>query len=234
MSEKFMHRIKLLIIIALIALSSAGCGGGGGSDAVDPATLVATLATGKLSTDGAGNQDILFASVGGSGVSGGWIEDVNGNKIAGSDLAMENTTSRYEVLMQRGEGGFTAGTYVLKYFVNGEALTYKRENLQWTTAAQFQTAPDPLNWNAINRLLTVSYNPVNGANVRYFLRIYSAVTGSLYRETQPTNGFMITETISFPGEYRVVLNAEVLENGLVVSTAKHNFTTVIQASVRVP
>ena len=234
MSEKFKLKYQILFLLLVSFLLLSGCGGGGSGGSVDPTSLVATLATGKLSVEGSATKDILFASVGGSGVTGGWIEDVNGNKLAGSDLVYENTTSRYEVILQRPLNGFPAGSYILKYFVNSETLELKRDGLDWVNASQFLPAPPPPSLNPTNRLLTVSYQPVNGSSVRYFLRIYSAITGTLYRETIPTNGLVITESITFPGEYRVVLNAEVLENGQVVSTARHNFTTTITASVTVP
>lgn len=234
MSEIFRFKVIFLWFTAAALLLLSGCGGSGSGGSADPASLIATLATGKLTVDGGATQDILFASVGGAGVAGGWIEDVNGNKLAGSDLVMENTTGRYEVMVARASNGFAAGTYVLKYFVNSETLEYKRENLDWVNAAQFVPAPSTPSWNPTNNILTVGYQPVNGSSVRYYLRIYSAITGTLYRETIPTNGLVITENISFPGQYRVVLTAEVLENDRVVSTAKHNFTTVIQAAVRAP
>lgn len=222
----------LLLILSLITPLLTGCGGGGGGASTDPASLVATIATGKLSIEGGEIKDTLSASVGGGGVAGGWIEDQTGNKLAGSDLVMENTVGRYEVMLQRGQGGFPAGTYVLKYFVNGETLELKKENLQWTTAAQFLPAPAAPDFT--NGILTLSYQPVSGSSVRYYARIYSAITGTLYRETIPTSGLVITENISFPGQYRVVLHAEVIENGQTVSIARHNYTGIIQASIQAP
>jgi hypothetical protein len=234
MSVKYHSRILPVLLIFLIIIICTGCGGGSGGGNTDPSVFSANLAVGKISFEGSTTQDTLYASVTGSGIGGGWIEDQVGNKLAGSDLSLESSTGKYEVLLRRSVGGFAAGTYVLKYFLDGQTYELKKENLQWITAPDFYPAPNPPEWNSSSRLLTVRYQPVSGSSVRYFLSIYSDITGTLYRETPYTYGPEISEYISAPGDYRIVLNAEILENGVLVNTARYSFSSVIRAAKTAP
>lgn len=231
MSGNINSRILPAFFIFLTIILTIGCGGGSGSLDSDPSSFSASLAAGKLSFEGGTTQDTLYASVNGTGVAGGWIEDQSGNKLTGSDLILENATGRYEVLLKRIAGSFTAGTYVLKYFLNGQTYELKKDGIQWTTATEFFPAPTPPVWDSSSRLLTVRYQSLSGSTVKYYLSIYSAITGTLYRETPRTYGPEISEYISTSGDYRVVLNAEVIENETIVSTSKHSFAqTIIQIS----
>ncbi|GAB4282157.1 MAG: hypothetical protein Kow0029_27620 [Candidatus Rifleibacteriota bacterium] len=230
-NNRFLPKLVFFLFLFMVLFLINGCGGGSGGSNIDPSSFSAFLATGKISYEGGTTEDTLSASVAGPGVSGGWIEDVAGNKLAGSDLTLENVTGKYETIVRRPAGGFPAGTYILKYFLNGQAYELKKENMQWTTAPEFFPAPAPPTYDANSRILTVRYQPISGSSVSYYLRIYSATTGSLYRETPRTYGPEISEYLSASGDFKVVLIAEVTENGAVTSTARHSFSqTLIRAA----
>jgi hypothetical protein len=232
MQNRFVKKLILKLFLFLIIIVCSGCGGSGGSS--EPSTFSASLAPGTKSYEGGSTVDTLYASVSGPGVAGGWIEDISGNKLPGSDLSLESSTGRYEALIERAAGGIPAGTYILKYFRDGQTFELKKENMQWTTAPAFIPAPTPPDYNPASKLVTVRYQAISGANVRYYLSIYSAVTSNLYRETPYFYGPEISEYIPMSGSYKIVLNAEVLENSLVTATAKHVFSATIQTAKRVP
>lgn len=225
--------ILLFFIVFSATILITGCGGGG-SDPEYPPYTTAQLCPGKKTYEGGATNDIIYAVVGGVGVSAGWIEDNRGNKIPGSDLRLESLTGKYQTIIEKPEGSIVGGTYVLKYFINAEENELKVDNMLWTNAAKFEPAPQPPEYNPFSKTVTVRYQPVNGSNVRYFLRIFSSITGSLYRESSVTYGPEISEYLPMSGRYIIELNAEVIENDKIVSVAKHRFTTEVPTSKRAP
>ncbi|MGM0598250.1 MAG: hypothetical protein ACQETH_00415 [Candidatus Rifleibacteriota bacterium] len=233
MKFKLFFKNFAFLTALVTALIISGCGGGG-SSSDDSDLFTAQLAAGKVSIQNGGTRDTLYACIKGSGAGGGHIEDQAGNELPGSDLVLNSINGNYEVLLDRSSGSFRAGTYVLKYFLNGEVYELKKEQLEWTTVPEFIPAPNPPVYNSSTRTLTVSYQPVNGSRVEYYLSIYSAVTGSLYRETSTTPGTEISEYLSRPGDYQIRLNADVYQNDVLTYTVKHLFTDVIKAGVKAP
>lgn len=232
---KIKLNLKNITILSIIitALIISGCGGGG-SSGDDSGVFTAHLAAGKISMQNGGTRDSLYACIKGNGAGGGWIEDQAGNKLPNSDLALNSTSGKYEVLIDRSSGGFPAGTYVLKYFLNGDVYELKKEQLEWTTVPEFIPAPNPPVYNSSTRTVTVSYQPVSGNRVEYYLSIYSAVTGSLHRETSTTPGTEISEYLPVSGDYQIQLNADVYQNNVLTYTVKHWFTDIIKAGVKAP
>ena len=233
MKSKFFFKNIAVVIMVITSLIITGCGGSGSSSG-DSSTFIAQLAAGKISMQNSGTRDSLYAFIKGSGVGGGWIEDQAGNKLTNSDLVLNNVNGKYEVLIDRSSGGFPAGTYVLKYFLNGDVFELKKEQLEWTTVPVFNPAPNPPVYNQSTKTVTVSYQPVSGSRVEYYLSIYSAVTGTLYRETSTTPGTEISEYLPVSGDYQIRLNADVYQNDVLTYTVKHWFTDVIKAGVKAP
>jgi hypothetical protein len=211
----------LIFLIIISIFSMTGCGGSGGDSATSSSGFNATLSAGKLNYENSVVKDTLHAIITGSGVSGGWIEDANGNKITGSDLTYESITGTWEALLERDEGTFIGGTYVLKYFLNSETRTLTESNIQWTTLSGFR-APTTLSWDSNSKNLKVTYNQLSGSTSSYYLRIYSQF-GSLVKETFRAYGPEINEYVAQSGTYKVVLIGEVTENGKVVSSARYVF-----------
>lgn len=226
-------RKKTFIYLLLFITGILGCGGSSG-DSTDSMYTTANLCVGKKSYEGGTINDVLYAVVGGTGITGGWIEDNTGNKLSGSDLQLENLTGKYQTVIEKSAGTILGGTYILKYFINGEVNELKIDNMLWTNAPQFNPAPNPPEYNPIGRSVTVRYQPVSGSNVRYFLRIFSVATGSLYRESDFSYGPEISEYLPMSGSYIIELNAEVIENQKITGVAKHRFTTPVVASSRAP
>ncbi len=217
------YKTLLFICISVVIISIIGCGGGGGgSTATNSSISASSLAAGKISYENGSTNDTLHAVVTGTGVSGGWIEDLNGIKLAGSDLKLQSLTNSWEVTLERSPGTFVSGGYVLKYFKNSETLLLTENSVQWTTAPQFRTAPT-LSWDSAARYIKVSYPILDGSSTSYYLRIYSEF-GTLAKETFRAYGPEITEYLPIDGNYRVVLIGEVNENGKITGSARHVFT----------
>lgn len=218
----------LCICLGAILLLTVGCGGGGSSESggITSGPVEVVLAPVKIFREGSSSALGMFAAARGSGVTGGRIEDSLNNRLLNSDLIFENAANRYQVLLESGSGGFQAGTYNLKYFVGGETLEYKRENIEWTTIPDFNTALN-LSWNPTTRYLTVSAPTLPG-NVRYRLELYDADSGFFRRQTEDTmNPVSIVEYVAESGNYRVAVSADIIESGQVKARCLYFFLDTV-------
>jgi len=191
----------------------SGCGGGGGGGGGNASgNLEISVIPVKITYEGSSDSDGLFASVSGSGVTGGRLFDTLKTQIIGSDLVFENAANRYQRLLTRSRGGFPPGEYTLQYYQNGDTLEFKSENLNWTTLHGF-TSGVTMNWDEGSRTLTVNAPSLPG-NVRYLLELYNADTGTMRRQTSDfINPNAITEYVSEPGNFKVALVANFYESG---------------------
>ncbi len=193
--------------LLLVGMFLLGCGSGGGGGAGADAAIEPVMVPVKFMEEGkTGSTKAIFASISGSGVSSGWLENVSG-KIVDSDLSLNNLNGKYE-RFNVPEGGFIDGQYILKYTVGGETKEYKPSPLTWTSIPEFQTRPN-LSWDAQTHYLTVTAQALSGSRVRYFLRLYNDDSRYLIRETTPTEGLQIREYVSSGGNYRIMVIADV-------------------------
>lgn len=222
MYSKYISSSKILILFSTIVLVFlVGCGGGSSSESISE-TFSVNLSAGKISYEGSGDKDVLYASITGTQVAGGWIEDQNGIKLAGSDLIKNDLTLAYEAEVYRNSGSFVGGKYVLKYVQNSNTMELIKPNIQWTTAQTFNPSPT-IAWSPLTRLLTVRYSPLSGSIVSYYLRIYNS--GSmLVRETGKFQGPEVSEYLPLSGNYRVMLIGEVKNGDEIVETVRYFFS----------
>ena len=196
-----------------------GCGGGSSLKSSD--TFSANLAPGIISYEGSANKDLLYASVSGANIDGGWIEDANGNKLPSSDLIRNDLTGVYEAEVYKNENSFIAQKYILKYVQNSDTLELKKPLIQWTGIQPFSPAPT-LTWNPDSREVTVQYSPLSASNVDYYLRIYNS--GSmLIRESPKTQGPEVSEYLPISDSYRVMLIGEIKNADEITETVRYFF-----------
>lgn len=219
----------LLLYVLIFGFLLSGCKSGS-SDSSDTGVFEAVLVPGKLANQGSGDQDILYASIRGSNISGGWIEDPQGAVIQSSNMVFENAVNKYEVILARNTGGFAPGDYTLKYTKGGETLEYKAQNLSWTIAPAFTSAPN-MTWNNFTRTLTITNISLAGSAQKFYLRLYNGDTGYLRYETYDTSSTTITEYISQTGNYQVVLMGDVYESGSIKFKAIFIFQTQYLAGI---
>ncbi|NLI75634.1 MAG: hypothetical protein GX442_04225 [Candidatus Riflebacteria bacterium] len=212
--------LGLALLAGVLALLGCGGGGSGGSGATS-GVFEGVLVPVKMSQEGSSDMDGLFATVKGDKVSGGWIENQQGTKLMGSDLLLNSVTGKYEVLLTKNPDTFPAGTYVLKYMVNGETREYKPNPLSWTPLTRFQSVTK--DWDPVTRYLRVQFNALVGASVRYYLRMYNPNSGLLRKETFETTATEIREFVPDSGTMQVMLVADILEGNAVVGKVLHFF-----------
>lgn len=212
--------LVLMIIPVLFSLLGCGIGGSGGSP--PESAFEARLVPGKMTQEGSDDLDVLYASIKGTGITGGWLETQQGTKIPGSDLLFESLTGRYEVLLTRPVDGFPAGEYKLKYTESGTTKEFKAGQLAWAALIRFPSSPT-LSWDGLTRTLRVQYNSIPGANVAYFLRVYNPDSGFLRKETYPSSGNEIREFLPETGNLQVMLVGDVLEGGTLKARILHFF-----------
>lgn len=212
--SRILAMLQILCVTALLFVT--GCAVGGSSPAADSSgPVLIEVSPIKISSSGDSDKDGLMATISGSGVTSAWIEDTTGQKI-GSNLAFQNVSQRYQALLVRNLGGFTAGQYTLKYTVGADTKEYKSESLSWTVTG-FTSAP-MLTWNSQSRFLDVTFNVVPGAS-RYRLEVWNADTGSLWYLYPDADGGYIGAYIQQPGNYHLRLIAGKTENGAFRSQA---------------
>jgi len=218
-----LSRAYMLLVAAIVfAPLLIGCGGGGGNNA-DPATMVATLCDGTITYQDSGEQNILFAAIkgAGSGVAG-WVEDQNGKKIA--DLSYVSAANSQEVTVSAASQPLAPGKYTLHYTVNTETFSLTRD-LSWGAALpRFQTAPPPPTIS--NNIISVGPVSVNSSTASYYLRIYAGIGYSyLYSESTPIPGGLLSTYLpTTDNQYSVMVVADIIENGQIVSTARYLFS----------
>ncbi|KAF1083635.1 MAG: hypothetical protein GQF41_0413 [Candidatus Rifleibacterium amylolyticum] len=217
-----LSRACMLLIVAIVFLPLlVGCGGGGGGNNTDPASMVPALCAGTITKEGSGEQNILFAAVkgAGSGVSG-WVEDQNGKKIA--NLSYVSAANAQEATLTSADYPLAPGRYTLHYTVNTETFSVTKD-LSWGAALpRFQTAPSAP--TSSNRIISVGPVSVNSGTASYYLRVYSGISDFLYSESSAVPGGVLTEYLPAGGDqYRIMVVADVIENGLVVATARYLF-----------
>lgn len=214
-------KVVLIGVLCLCAIINLGCGGGGGgSSSGSTGAFSANLTAGKISYEGSGDKDILYASVTGVDIAGGWIEDQNGNTLASSQLRRNDLTGTYEAELYA--NSFTPGKYVLKYVQNTDTLEVVKPNIQWTNVQTFNPAPT-LTWDAVSRQLVVRYSTLSGGNVSYYLRIYNSAS-MLIRESDKVEGPEVSEYIPQSDNYRVMLIGEVKNADEIVETVRYFFS----------
>ncbi|MBI3039633.1 hypothetical protein HYY75_11425 [bacterium] len=212
---------NFIVIFSLLPfIFFAGCGGGGASSKSGGGAFEANLVSVKMSQEGSSNLDGVFASLSGSGVTGGWIENTTGVRITGSDLQYENYLARFQTLVSANSGSFNSGVYTLKYTDGGETRDYKSKILDWTIVPSFTAAPI-FDYNEQSRNLRIAAQNLPGAKFR--LEIYRSSTGSLIRETSEFPSGNITEFVQEKGTLRILLVANVYESGSLRSKAIHVF-----------
>lgn len=221
--KNFKYSLFALSAILIISFVATGCGGGGSKS--DDSTISAALYPGKLTYENGGEENILFASVKGSGISDGWIENQNGVKT-GNNLVYNRPANAYEIMLSSKNTALPAGTWVLKYFVGSEQFEQKKQNLSWTTLPGFLNMPAPT-WNSEFKRLSLQLPSVNGGNPAFYLRLYYADSpATMFEESSPQSGGLITMQINFPGDYLIMLVADFKENDQTVSTARHVFSVM--------
>jgi len=205
-----------------ISISMLGCGVAGSSGNPPPTSFEVRLVPGKMTQEGSGDLDVIFASAKGTGITGGWLETQQGNKISNSNLVYENLTGRYETMIARNTDGFPAGEYVLKYMESGTTKEFKPGHLSWTTLSRFPPSP-VLSWDGLSRILKAQFNSIPGADVQYYLRLYNPDSGYLRKVTPDTTGNQISEFLPETGKIRVMLVGDVFEGGVMKARILHFF-----------
>lgn len=219
---KHIHQLIKLICILFTSLLIIGCGGGN-DNGESFEGLEVVLAPGKITGENSGTKDLLFASVRGTGIAGGRVEDNNGKELG--DLVPINQTGAYEFVQELPEGGFIGGQYTLIYHQNADTFE-KKKTLTWGTLQPFTPAPTTPDWDSNTKRLTLNYSLLPaGGTVNYHLRLYSDLSDNLIRQSPKIQGPMIVEHVPSARKYRILLVAEVLENNEVVSTIRHVFST---------
>lgn len=216
--KPFKYGIFLIFTALLTLVFQSGCGGGGGGKS-DISGIVANLIPGRLTYENGGEENILFASVKGNGISDGWIENQTGVKTGGN-LSYNRPANAYEITLSNARTALPAGTWTLKYWVGSEQFELKKTNVSWTTLPGFTNSSTPA-WNASSKLLSLNIPSVNGSNPSFYFRLYHAATGSIADESLPVSGGLLTMQVNFPDDYIVMLVADFKENDQVVSTARH-------------
>jgi len=212
-------RLIFLFAIISVLILQAGCGGGGGGKS-DVAGIVASLIPGRLTYENGGEENILFASVKGSGISDGWIENQTGVQT-GNKISYNRPANAYEVTLSDKNTALPAGTWTLKYWVGSEQFELKKNNLSWTTLPRFLNSSS-LSWNSSSKMLSLIMPSVNGGNPSFYFRLYHAAQPSvMFDESTPQQGGLLTMQVNFPGDYLVMLVADFKENDQIVSTARH-------------
>lgn len=210
----------MLLFCILLPL---GCSSGGSGSSLDG--LDASLASGKISWEDGGVEDLLFARVEGSGISDAVIEDRNGREIAKLDYFSQIST--HEAAVRRNEGGFSSGEYTLRYFKGSEEFT-RTVNLSWTSAPSFDPAPRTPDWNTESGLLEVDYESIlGGSDVRYYIRGFRGTRSDIISfESAKTSSSKIVESIMPRDEYRIILYADVREGNRIVAHSRHVFNSM--------
>ncbi|MDD2997796.1 MAG: hypothetical protein EOM80_00185 [Erysipelotrichia bacterium] len=211
---------KLFLIITL-SIFLTGCGGGnGGSN--DASNLTATLCPGRLSYENAGSENILFASVNSSGVSG-WIENQNEIKMPNSDLKPNNAANTSEITLK----SVPDGIYNLVYYAGSEQLKLQK-TISWTTLPDFPTAPSTPAWDSSSQRLTVNFSGIAAGNVSYYLRLYYGVSpDSMYYQTDKiSGGGTLSMHVGQSGDYTPILVADIIENSQTAGTVRYIFSTM--------
>ncbi len=217
--------VIITFVFISFLLSLIGCGGGGSSNA-DNGPVQASFCRGKLSFENADSENILFASAKGSGVTGGWIENQAGTKI-GENLKYKTAASAYETMIRQKVNPLNEGSYTFKYYVGSEEFSIKKDLLSWVGTPDFQTAPTPPTWDSSFRNLSVSLPAVSGGSASYYVRLYYAVSpDTLYDQSQPQSGGLITMQVNVADDYLVMLVADIIENDQVVATTRHVFSAM--------
>jgi hypothetical protein len=205
---------RFFLVFALLLVMATGCGGGGGdSRGATEGVLSLSLVPVKIRHESGSDRDAIFAAARGAGVTGGYLENSQGQRLVSSDLKYQAATNYYEAVLENTTGAFTGGEYLLKYFVGGETREYKSRSLEWVTIPLFSSSPR-ITWDELSRMITVSASPLAG-DAKYVLELYDANTGSLRRITSefisPTS---IVERVSDYGILRVALVANFYESGV--------------------
>lgn len=223
------HNARKFLIITLglipLLLILSGCGGGSGKDAND-GPVQAYLCRGKLSFENGDNENILFASAKGSGVTGGWIENQAGTKI-GENLKYKPAASTYETMIRQKVNPLNENSYTFKYYVGSEQFSIKKDQLSWVGTPDFITAPTSPTWDSTFKNLSVSLPAVSGGSASYYVRLYYAVSpDTLYDQSPSQSGGLITMRVNQGDDYVVMLVADIIENEQVVATTRHVFSAM--------
>ncbi len=222
--NSLLRTLYAITILAAIALS-VGCAGGGSSENTDPANLQATLCPGQISYQNGGVEKIIFASVNGGGVSTGWVENQTGTKI-GNNLAYVQGVNSYETVLSEKSLAIPEGNYSLKYFVGSEELTFKRDQMSWTTLPGFNSPFAPT-WDPTFKRLSVQIPTVSRGQAKFYVRLYFAnAPDVLYDQSSTQDAGIITMGINQANDYTIVLFADFIENGQIVSVARHVFQSM--------
>lgn len=211
-----------IALFAIIAIILTGCGGGSSGQNGDT-TLKAALCPGKLSFENGSSENILFASARGSGVSTGWVENQTGNKT-GDNLSYVRSANAYETMIRGSKTPLTTQNYTLKYFVGSEQFTLKKDQISWVGIPDFFSTPTTPTWDSSFKRLTVNLPGVSGGNASYYLRLYYAASpDTIYEQSSPQSGGLITMQVNIPDDYLIMLIADVIEKDQVIATTRHVF-----------
>ncbi|HNW35389.1 MAG TPA: hypothetical protein PKM25_10690, partial [Candidatus Ozemobacteraceae bacterium] len=209
------HKLLLAVMALFLLVPVCGCGGKG-SGSISTGPFKGGIVPVRINQEGANNRDALFAFVGGDGVSGGWVENAQGNKILDSDLRWDNLNARYEITFFGSSGSFAQGNYTLKYTQGGETKALLVENLSWTLLTNFPPTPR-LEYDG--RDATIYFNQLTGSDVKYYIRLVDMASNYVIYQGIPTSySAVIRESLSpRTGRWEIHLIGDSYENGVMKS-----------------
>ncbi len=213
---KSFSTIFICMLIAVLLVS--GCGGGGGETSV--IDIKPSLCPG-IRYETSDKKNMIFASVNRSGITG-YIETINGTKLAGSDLVSNGQANTSEIMVITN----TPGNYRLVYYVNSERYEITRE-IQWTILPDL-VSPPLQEWQSANQTLTVTHSGLtNGLGTFYLRLFYSVSLNTMYYQTSNSQGNSpLMMRVTSPGDYVPVYVADIIEGDQLKGTLRYIFGSI--------
>ena len=213
--------MAIFICMLGAVLLISGCGGGGGGDGETGVVDIRPSLCPGIRYETADEKNIIFASVNRSGITG-YIETVNGTKVAGSDLVSNGQANTSEIMVLNN----TPGTYRFVYYVNSERYEITRE-IQWTTLPGIKGTPIP-EWRADNKTFTVTHSGLTNGLGSFYLRLYYSVSlNTMYYQTSTSQGNSpLVTRVSSAGDYVPVYVADIIEGDQLKGTLRYIFGSI--------
>jgi len=218
-----MKRLFMIFVLMSFIVVS-GCGGNGG-DSGSTGPFSGGIVPVRITQEGARDRDGIFAYAGGDGVTGGWVETAQGTRIS-EPFRMNYFIMRYETTLIGNTILSFANNYILKYIQNGETYSLTVESIPWTLMRNFSGTP----WLVYDgkQSVDIHFEPLPGADVRYFMRLLDSSTNTIVKESlaNPYSGSIIESISPQTGRWEIHLIADTYENGVLKRRNIHVFPDV--------